>query len=395
MSLATILHADLDAFYASVEQRDDPTLRGRPVIVGAGVVLAASYEAKAHGVRTAMGGAQARRLCPQAVVVPPRMGVYAKASRAVFEVFRQTTPLVEGLSIDEAFLDVGGLRRVSGTPTEIAERLRSEVRGRVGLPITVGVARTKFLAKVASGVAKPNGLLVVPPDGELAFLHPLPVERLWGVGPVTAGKLRDRGITRVGEVAELAEAALVSMVGQASGRHLHALAHNRDPRPVDVGRRRRSIGSQRALGRSPKSPTDLDAVVIGLVERVTRRMRTAGRAGRTVVLRLRFDDFSRATRSHTLPWPTAHTHTILVTARGLLATAMPMIQRQGITLVGVAVANLDDGGAIQLTLPFDRHSGAALDAALDDVRDRFGSDAVTRAVLLGRDHGLSVPMLPD
>jgi DNA polymerase-4 len=395
MSRATILHADLDAFYASVEQRDDPALRGRPVIVGAGVVLAASYEAKAHGVRTAMGGAQARRLCPRAVVVPPRMGVYAKASQAVFEVFRQTTPLVEGLSIDEAFLDVGGLRRVSGTPTEIATRLRSEVRERVGLPITVGVARTKFLAKVASGVAKPNGLLVVPPDGELAFLHPLPVERLWGVGPVTAGKLHDRGITTVGEVAKLGEAALVSMVGQASGRHLHALAHNRDPRPVDVGRRRRSIGSQRALGRSPKSPNDLDAVVITLVERVTRRMRTAGRTGRTVVLRLRFDDFSRATRSHTLPWPTAHTHTILATARALLAAAMPMIQRQGITLVGLAVANLDDSGAIQLTLPFDRHSGAALDAALDDVRDRFGSGAVTRAVLLGRDQGLSVPMLPD
>jgi DNA polymerase IV len=185
------------------------------------------------------------------------------------------------------------------------------------------------------------------------------------------------------------------MVGQASGRHLHALAHNRDPRPVDVGRRRRSIGSQRALGRSPKSPDDLDAVVIALVERVTRRMRTAGRAGRTVVLRLRFDDFSRASRSHTLPWPTAHTHTILATARALLAAAMPMIQRQGITLVGVAVANLDDSGVIQLTLPFDRHSGAALDAAVDDVRDRFGSDAVTRAVLLGRDQGLSVPLLPD
>jgi DNA polymerase-4 len=395
MSLATILHADLDAFYASVEQRDDPTLRGRPVIVGAGVVLAASYQAKAHGVRTAMGGAQARRLCPQAVVVPPRMGAYAKASQAVFEVFRQTTPLVEGLSIDEAFLDVGGLRRVSGTPTEIAARLRSEVRGRVGLPITVGVARTKFLAKVASGVAKPNGLLVVPPDGELAFLHPLPVERLWGVGPVTAGKLRNSGIDTVGEVAELTEAALVSMVGQASGRHLHALAHNRDPRPVDVGRRRRSIGSQRALGRSPKSAHDLDAVVIALVERITHRMRTAGRAGRTVVLRLRFDDFSRATRSHTLPWQTAHTHTILATARALLAAATPMIQRQGITLVGVAVANLDDSGAVQLTLPFDRHSGGALDAVLDDVRDRFGSDAVTRAVLLGRDPGLSVPILPD
>ena len=394
MSKATILHADLDAFYASVEQRDDPRLRGRPVIVGAGVVLAASYEAKAHGVRTAMAGGLARRLCPRAVVVPPRMGVYAKASKDVFEVFRQTTPLVEGLSIDEAFLDVGGLGKISGTPPEIAARLRHDVRERVGLPITVGVARTKFLAKVASGVAKPNGLLVVPPDRELAFLHPLPVERLWGVGPVTAGKLRDRGITSVGEVARLGEAALVSMVGQASGRHLHALAHNRDPRPVDTGRRRRSIGSQRALGRAPRSPEDLDAVLIGLVERVTRRMRGAGRAGRTVVLRLRFDDFTRATRSHTLPWPTSHSATILVTARALLATAMPMIRRQGITLVGVAVANLDDSGVIQLTLPFERHNGG-LDAALDRVRDRFGSDAVTRAVLLGRDQGLTVPLLPD
>jgi DNA polymerase-4 len=394
MSKATILHADMDAFYASVEQRDDPRLRGRPVIVGAGVVLAASYEAKAHGVRTAMAGGLARRLCPRAVVVPPRMGEYAKASKAVFEVFRQTTPLVEGLSIDEAFLDVGGLGKISGTPPEIAARLRHDVRERVGLPITVGVARTKFLAKVASGVAKPNGLLEVPPDRELAFLHPLPVERLWGVGPVTAGKLRDRGITRVGQVAGLGEAALVSMVGQAAGRHLHALAHNRDPRPVDVGRRRRSIGSQRALGRSPKTPADLDAVVIGLVERVTRRMRTAGRAGRTVVLRLRFDDFSRATRSHTLPWPTSHSHTIMVTARELLADAMPMIRRQGVTMVGVAVANLDDSGVIQLTLPFERHNGG-LDAALDRVRDRFGSDAVTRAVLLGRDQGLTVPLLPD
>ena len=395
MPKATILHADLDAFYASVEQRDDPRLRGRPVIVGGGVVLAASYEAKAHGVRTAMGGLQARRLCPRAVVVPPRMGVYAKASKDVFEVFRQTTPLVEGLSIDEAFLDVGGLWRVSGSPVEIAIGLRREVRERVGLPITVGVARTKFLAKVASGVAKPDGLLVVPPDGELAFLHPLPVERLWGVGPVTAGKLRDLGVTTVGQVVRLGEPTLVSLVGQAAGRHLHALAHNRDPRPVDTGRRRRSIGSQRALGRSPKSPDDLDAALMALVERVTRRMRDAGRTGRTVVLRLRFDDFSRATRSHTLPWPTSHTHTILATARDLLAAAMPMIRRQGITLIGIAVANLDDSGAIQLTLPFDRQSGTALDAALDEVRERFGSGAVTRAALLGRDPGLTVPLLPD
>jgi DNA polymerase-4 len=390
-----ILHADLDAFYASVEQRDDPRLRGRPVIVGAGVVLAASYEAKAYGIRTAMGGAQARRLCPRAIVVAPRMSAYSEASKAVFGVFEDTTPLVEGLSIDEAFLDVSGLRRVSGTPVEIAVRLRRDVLERVGLRITVGVARTKFLAKVASGVAKPDGLLAVPPDGELAFLHPLPVERLWGVGPVTAGKLRDRGITTVGEVARLPEAALVSMLGRASGRHLHALAHNLDPRPVQVGRRRHSIGSQHALGRSPRSPADVDAVLVGLVDRVTRRMRAAGRAGRTVVLRLRFDDFSRATRSHTLSRATVETQTILATARGLLTAAMPAIRRQGLTLVGVAVGNLDDDGAIQLLLPFDGYSHGALDAALDDVRERFGSAAVTRAVLLGRDQGLSVPLLPD
>jgi DNA polymerase-4 len=394
-SEGTILHADVDAFYASVEQRDDPRLRRRPVIVGAGVVLAASYEAKAHGVQTAMGGAQARRLCPRAVVVEPRMSAYADASKALFRVFEDATPLVEALSIDEAFLDVRGLRRLSGTPAEIAVRLRRDVLERVGLPITVGVARTKFLAKVASGVAKPDGLLVVPPDRELAFLHPLPVERLWGVGPVTANKLRDRGITTVGEVAQLAEAALVSMLGRAAGRQLHALAHNRDPRPVRAGRRRSSIGSQRALGRSPRSPDAVDAVLVGLVDRVTRRMRSARRVGCTVVLRLRFGDFSRATRSHTLPRATAETRTILATARWLLATAMPLIERQGLTLVGVAVGNLDDDGAVQLALPFDRYSGGALDAALDEVRDRFGPDAVTRAVLLGRDRGLEVPLLPD
>src|SRR2546425_8156881 len=391
---ATILHADVDAFFAAVEQRDDPRLRGRPVIVGAWVVLAASYEAKAHGVRTAMGVARARRLCPKAVVVEPRMSAYTEASRDVYRVFDDTAPLVEGLSIDEAFLDVRGVRRLSGTPTEVAERLRAEVRERVGLTITVGIARTKFLAKVASGVAKPDGLLVVPPDGELAFLHPLPIERLWGVGRVTANKLRDRGITTVGEVAQLAEAALVSMLGRASGRHLHALAHNHDPRPMQVGRRRRSMGAQRALGRSPRSPDAVDAVVVGLVDRVTRRMRTAGRVGRTIVLRLRFDDFSRATRSHTLPRATAQTQTVLATARALMTTVMPMIERQGLTLVGVAVGNLDDDGAIQLTLPLDGDR-SALDDALDDVRDRFGSTAVTRAVLLGRDTGLSVPMLPD
>ncbi len=300
---ASILHADLDAFYASVEQRDDPQLRGRPVVVGAGVVLAASYEARAFGVRTAMGGAQARRMCPAVIVVQPRMSAYSDASKAVFAVFEDTTPLVEGISIDEAFLDVGGLRRVSGTPTEIAVRLRTDVFERVGLAITVGVARTKFLAKVASGVAKPDGLLVVPPESELDFLHPLPVERLWGVGAVTAAKLQNRGITSVGDVARISEAALISMLGRGSGRHLHALAHNHDPRSVRVGRRRGSIGSQSALGRSRTSPEALDSTVVALVDRVTRRLRGARRVGRTVVLRLRFADFSRVTRSTRSPRP--------------------------------------------------------------------------------------------
>ena len=392
---ATILHADVDAFFAAVEQRDEPRLRGRPVIVGAWVVLAASYEAKAHGVRTAMSVARARTLCPRAIVVEPRMSAYSEASKDVYRVFDDTAPLVEGLSIDEAFLDVRGVRRLVGTPTEVAVRLWREVRERVGLPITVGIARTKFLANVASGVAKPDGLLVVPPDGELAFLHPLPVERLWGVGPATATKLHELGITTVGEVAELAEGALVALIGRATGRKLHALAHNRDPRPVQAHRRRRSMGAQRALGRSPTSLENLDVALVGLVDRVTGRMRVAGRVGRTVVLRLRFDDFSRATRSHTLPYATASTQAILATVRELLTIAAPMIDRRGITLVGVAVSNLADGRAVQLTLPLAAHSSEALDAAVDEVRQRFGSRAVTRAVLLGRGQGPTVPLLPD
>lgn len=392
---ATILHADLDAFYASVEQRDDPSLRGRPVIVGGGVVLAASYEAKAHGVRTAMGGAQARRLCPEAVVVPPRMAAYSAASKAVFEVFEQTSPLVEGLSIDEAFLDVSGLERISGTPAEIAAQLRRDVLEQVGLPITVGVARTKFLAKVASGVAKPDGLLVVPPGGELEFLHPLEVERLWGVGRVTAGKLLARGITTVGHLARYDVEVLTTMLGQATGRHLHALAHNRDPRPVQKRSRRRSIGAQRALGRGRPSHDELDAHVVALVDRLARRLRAADRMCRTVVLSLRFDDFSRATRSQTLTDATAQTETILDVSRELLAKAMPMIETEGITLIGVSLGNLAARDALQLTLPFERPSENVLDTTLDDIRDRFGSDAITRAVLVGRDDGVWVPLLPD
>jgi DNA polymerase-4 len=404
-----ILHADLDSFYASVEQRDDARLRGRPVIVGGGVVLAASYEAKAYGVRTAMGGGLARRLCPRAVVVPPRFGAYTAASRAVFEVFRDTSPLVEGISIDEAFLDVAGLRRIAGPAPEIAARLRSEVARRVGLPITVGVARTKFLAKVASRVAKPDGLLVVPIDGEQAFLHPLPVGMLWGVGRVTAEKLHGLGVRTVAEVAELGEPALVSLLGPAAGHHLYALSTGRDPRPVQIGRRRRSMGAQRALGNRLRAPGEVDAMLAGLVDRVMRRMRAAHRVGRTVVLRLRFGDFSRATRSHTLSRATARTDAVLEAARTLLDAAAPLIRERGLTLIGIAVGNLDDDGGMQLALPFaerravthdaepesDAARESALDSALDGVRDRFGSAAVTRGVLLRHGQGIEVPLLPD
>ncbi|WP_307801555.1 DNA polymerase IV [Actinomadura violacea] len=390
---ATILHADLDAFYASVEQRDDPALRGRPVIVGGGVVLAASYEAKAHGVRTAMSGGQARRLCPGAVVVRPRMEAYAAASKAVFALFRATTPLVEGLSIDEAFLDVDGLRRIAGTPAGIAAGLRRRVAEEVGLPITVGVARTKFLAKVASGVAKPDGLLVVPPEGELEFLRPLPVRRLWGVGPATAAKLAAYGVATVGEVADMPEATLVSMLGPGAGRHLHALARNRDPRPVRTGVRRRSMGAQRALGRRQRRPDELDAILVGLLDRLAGRLRGAHRVCRTVTLRLRFGDYARASRSHTLPQATAETSVLLDAARRLLGGAAPLVAERGLTLIGVSLGSLHDDRIMQLALPFE--AGAAADAAVDGVRGRFGSAAITRAVLLGRDPGIAVPTLPD
>ncbi|MFB4296519.1 DNA polymerase IV [Actinomadura sp. NTSP31] len=390
---ATILHADLDAFYASVEQRDDPALRGRPVIVGGGVVLAASYEAKAHGVRTAMSGGQARRLCPGAVVVRPRMDAYAEASKAVFALFRATTPLVEGLSIDEAFLDVDGLRRISGTPAGIAAGLRRRVAEEVGLPITIGVARTKFLAKVASGVAKPDGLLVVPPDGELDFLRPLPVRRLWGVGPATAAKLAGYGVTTVGQVADMPEAALVALLGPGAGRHLHALARNRDPRPVRTGVRRRSMGAQRALGRRARTPEELDAMLVGLLDRLAGRLRGAHRVCRTVTLRLRFGDYARATRSHTLPQATAETAVLLDAARRLLGGAAPLVAERGLTLIGVSLGSLQDDRVVQLALPFE--AGAAADAAVDGVRGRFGAAAITRAVLLGRDPGITVPTLPD
>nr|WP_315269287.1 DNA polymerase IV [Microbacterium lemovicicum] len=392
---ATVLHADLDAFYASVEQRDDPSLRGRPVIVGGGVVLAASYEAKARGVRTAMGGRQARELCPDAVIVPPRMDAYSAASKAVFAIFRDTTPLVEGLSIDEAFLEVGGLRRLAGTPEQVAVALRARVRTEAGLAISVGVARTKFLAKVASAVSKPDGLLVVEPDREEEFLLPLPVERLWGVGAVTAEKLHRLGIRTVGQLAELESSTAERLLGRAAGAHLHALARLRDPRPVETAGRRGSIGSQRALGNGPRTPEELDVILSQIVDRLARRLRDGERSCRTVVLRLRYGDYAKATRSRTLRMPTQRTVVLLDVARTLLSAAAPEIAARGITLIGISLAQLDTADALPPELPIDEDEGLRLDTALDAVRERFGAAALSRAAQLGRDPGWSSPILPE
>ncbi|MFV0525169.1 MAG: DNA polymerase IV [Acidimicrobiales bacterium] len=390
----TILHADLDSFYASVEQRDDPLLRGRPVLVGMGVVTAASYEAKRRGVTTPMGIGPARRLCPDAVVVPPRMEAYAEASRAVFAIFDDVTPEVEGLSIDEAFLDVTGLWRLVGDGPSVAAALRHRVAADVGLPISVGVASTKFLAKVASAVSKPDGLLVVPAGEELAFLRPLPIRRLWGVGPVTAERLAARGLTTVADVADLAEPALAAMVGVAGARHLHALAHNRDPRPVDTGRRRRSMGSQRAFPARQAAWADAEVVLLEVVDRVAGRLRTADRLGRTVVVRLRYGDFTDATRSHTLPEATNATAVLLDTARNLLRSAWPEVRARGVSKIGVAVSNLESADTTQLTIPFGGRDPGRVDGAVDRVRARFGTSALGRAALLGRERP-QVPLLGE
>lgn len=403
MSDTPILHADLDAFFASVEQRDDPSLRDRPVIVGRGVVLACSYEAKSRGVKTAMNGAEALRICPEALVVPPRMPAYTEASRRVYEIFAETSPLVEGLSIDEAFLDVRGLEHISGTPAETAAKLRREVLDKVGLKISVGVARTKFLAKVASGESKPDGLLVIRPEEEEAFLHPLPIERLWGVGKVTSGKLRAMAINTVGDIARCQESRLVAALGPSSGRRLLDLANNRDPREVAPRAPRRSIGAQSAFPRSSRSSEEVDALAAGLVDRTARRLRASDQVCHTVSIAIRFDDMSRATRAHTLPAATASTDTVLGAVRNLLDAVRPLIAERGITLLGVSLENLASDDAVQLELPLsDCAVGGStrpnrqpeLDAAIDDLRDRFGSDAVTRASLIDTD-SIEAPLLPD
>ncbi len=322
------------------------------------------------------------------------MDAYSQASKDVFAIFRDTTPLVEGLSIDEAFLEVGGLRHIAGTPEQVAVRLRERVRADVGLPISVGIARTKFLAKVASAVSKPDGLLLVEPDREQEFLHPLPVERLWGVGKVTAEKLHRLNIHTVGQLAELEAATAERMLGRAAGAHLHALARLRDPRPVDTTRRRSSIGSQRALGRKPRTPDELDLILTQIVDRLARRLRDGDRVCRTVVLRLRFGDFAKATRSHTVG-ATDRTAVLLAVAKGLLAGALPEIEARGITLIGVSLSQLRRVDDLQPELPIDWGEGVRLDSVLDAVRDKFGAASVARAAQLGRDPGWSTPVLPE
>jgi DNA polymerase-4 len=342
-----------------------------------------------------MSTARARALCPEAVVVAPRMEAYSAASRAVFAIFHDTTPHVEGLSIDEAFLEVGGLLRIAGTPEQIAVQLRERVRAEVGLTISVGVARTKFLAKVASAVCKPDGLLIVEPDSEEAFLHPLPVERLWGVGAVTAKKLHSRGIHTVGQLAELEAETAELLLGKAAGAHLHALARLRDPRPVEDTKRRSSIGSQRALGNRPRTLDELALIVTQIMDGLAKRLRERESSCSTVVVRMRFGDYTNATRSRTLGAPTDRTEVLLGAAHTLHKSVASEVSERGATLVGVSLAGLVRSGEVQPELALDWHDGARIDSALDAIRNRFGAAAVTRAALLGREPGLSAPRLPE
>jgi DNA polymerase-4 len=387
----SILHVDLDAFYASVEQLADPSLRGRPVIVGGlgprGVVAAASYEARRYGVNSAMPMARARRACPDGVFIAPRFDAYGDASHAVMAILRDVTPLVEPIALDEAFLDVMRARRLHGTGPEIAAALRRRISAETGLVASVGAATTKFVAKLASELAKPDGMLVVDPGTELAFLHPLEVSRLWGVGPATGRRLARLGVRTIGDLAALPEEALVHALGDAHGRHLHALAWNRDDRAVEPERAVKSVGHEETF---PTDVTDRETLVREvrrMAERVGQRLRDAGRVGRTVQLKLRYADFRTITRSRTLPEPTDLAAEIASVARELLdAVALG----DGIRLLGVTVQQIDDGAGAQGRLPLDGDGDAggrdprrrAVEESMDAVRRRFGDDAVGPAALM-------------
>ena len=385
----SILHADLDAFYASVEQLLDPSLRGRPIAVGGGVVLAASYEAKAFGVDGGMSGRLAKRLCPKLTFVGGHFSEYQRLADEVMEVLRSFTPVVERVSIDEAFLDVSGARRLFGSPRDIGAAIRDRVRHEIGLPISVGAATTKHLAKVASQVAKPDGLLVVDAGTEKSFLHPLPIELLWGVGPVMQKRLHGKGIRTIGELASTAPEILQSILGHAIGERVSLLATNDDDRVVRGGRRAASIGSQTALGHVVPTADLLWTVLGRIADRVAARLRRAGRAARTISVRVRFRDLQTVTRSATLGSATAATRVIAEVAVALAETALrDHPDQREISLLAVGLSNLCDSGAIQLELPFDAVTSArrvALDEAMDDLRERFGKESVgyARAAMLG------------
>jgi DNA polymerase-4 len=393
---ASILHADLDAFYASVEQRNRPELRGKPIAVGGGVVLAASYEARAFGVHAAMPLNRARQMCPALIVVDGSYGEYAEISDTVFEICRRFTPLVEQISIDEAFLDVAGAKRLFGPADAIAARLRRDVKTETGLVVSVGAARTKFLAKVASRVAKPDGLVVVPPDGELPFLHALPVGHIWGVGPVTERKLADMGIHTVSQLATGDVRALERRLGRHAGRHLHALSWNRDPRPVVTHRGARSVGAQSAFGGNRHDPDFHRKVLARLADRVGSRLRKKGRSGRTIGVRIRFNDMQAITRATTLAAPVSSTEAIFQVAEHLTAQAVAEAAAgRGLTLLGVRVSSLAVAPHLQLELPLIGSGSAVtsagsalslardrLDTAVDSLRSRFGKETLGPASAL-------------
>jgi DNA polymerase IV len=388
----TILHADLDAFYASVEQLLDPGLRGRPIAVGGsdrgGVVLAASYEAKAFGVHGGMAGWQARQLCPGIRFVRGHFTEYQRLADDVMDILHAITPAVERISIDEAFLDVTGSVHLFGPPGEIAVGLRARVRREVGLPISVGAARTKHLAKVASQVAKPDGLVVVEPSAEREFLDPLPVSLMWGVGPVAQRRLAERGIHTIGELAQTPSRALESLLGNAVGGRLAALAVNEDPRRIAGSVRARSVGAQSAIGAHRPTEVLVREVLSHLADRVAGRLRAKHRAGRTVTVRVRFAGMRSVTRSLTLPGAVAATLTLTEVAEQLAWQAIRDHPEVGeISLLAISVSNLMVQHAIQLELPVPpddpRRPGSAvgsarwaLDSSVDAVRDRFGRDAV-------------------
>jgi len=383
---ATILHADLDAFYASVVLLSRPDLVGKPVAVGGGVVLSATYEARAMGVRGAMRIGEARKLCPGLIVVDGAFGDYVDFSDRVFDVFRDFSPLVEPISIDEAFIDVGGAIHLFGPPASIAEAIRERVREETGLPVSVGGAQTKFLAKIASRVAKPDGSIIVTPGTELDFLHALPVGHLWGVGPVTLAQLSDLGISLIGELAEAPVSLLATRVGPHRARHLHALAWNRDPRGVVPGRRSSSVGAQRAFGGDHRDSEFLRGVLSRLASRVGARLRRGGRAGRTLTVRARFRDFQAITRATTMRTATASSAVLYRTALDLATGVLDEFPDRGLSLLGISMSQLVPASPLQLELPLfddDFIGGSprelelqALDAAVDDLRERFGNGTV-------------------